>query len=192
MNPVSSDIQRYTRVASALHWLMALAIFAQLAGGLWMVDAIKQAETKQLAYQAYQWHKAVGLILLTLAILRLIWRFTHRPPPLPLAMKPIEKRLAHAAHIILYGLMILIPLLGWAMVSTSPYGLPTIIFGWFEWPHLPFLVEISDKAALSEWFEESHELLAKLMILMLVGHILAALKHQLISKDQLLSRLRPW
>lgn len=192
MSHDSPELQQYTRVAAWLHWLMALTIIAQLAGGLWMVDAIKQAETKQFAYQLYQWHKAVGLILLVLTMLRLVWRVTHRPPPLPVGMKRVQKSVAHIAHILLYCLMLAIPLLGWAMVSTSSYGLPTIMFGLFEWPHIGFLSELADKAAWSEWFGGSHALLAKLMILLLVGHIAAALKHQLISKDAILKRMRLW
>lgn len=186
----STEAARYTKVAVWLHWLMALAIIVQLAGGIWMVDAIKVDESKQLAYQMYQWHKAVGLILLALTVVRIFWRLTHRPPALPGTMKRLDKALAHGAHMVLYGLMLAIPLLGWAMVSTSPYGLPTVIFGLFEWPHLGFLSDIADKVAWSEWFEESHELLAKLMMFLLLGHIVAALKHQFIVKDGLLARMK--
>ncbi len=187
----SVNIERYTRVAIILHWLIALAILAQLAGGLWMVDAIKEKESQALAYDVYQWHKAVGLIILTLSLLRLVWRFTHTPPPMPAAMAAWQKCAAHGVHGLLYLLMIAIPILGWAMVSTSPYGLPTMIFGLFEWPHIPWLLDIANKTEWSEWFEEAHELAAYSMMLLLCVHIGAALQHQLIHKDHLLRRMLP-
>lgn len=181
----------YTRLAIVLHWLIALAIVLQLASGLWMTDAIKDNETKALAYSIYQWHKALGLSVLVLSLLRLGWRLSHRAPPLPGHMPLWEKWAAHASHFMLYVFMIGVPLLGWAMVSSSPFGLPTMFFGLFEWPHIPWLTDIEDKKAVSHLFEEWHELAAFALLALLVLHIAAALKHHIIDRDDVLTRMVP-
>lgn len=182
---------RYTTLAIILHWLIALAIILQLISGLWMVRAINVQGFKQIAYNFYQYHKAVGLIVLILSLIRLVWRIGHRPPPLPDHMTKWEKLIADMTHKSFYFFMIFIPLLGWAMVSTSPYGLPTIIFGLFEWPHISFLTNLDNSLELNKIFENGHEYLSYLMAILLIGHVAAALKHQFIDKDDLIKRMIP-
>jgi polyisoprenoid-binding protein YceI/cytochrome b561 len=130
---------RYTTVAIALHWLIALAILAMLAIGLTMTH-VKLAPVDK--FKLYQLHKSIGLTILALALLRLGWRLVHRPPALPAAMPAWERGAAEGTHVLLYGFMIGLPLLGWAMVSASPFNLPTVLYGVLPWPHLP----IPDKA----------------------------------------------
>lgn len=180
---------RYTKVAVTLHWLMALCIVVQLISGLWMSDAIHEAATRALAFRVYQWHKSLGLCVLVLALVRLGWRLTHKAPPLPAGMSRFEHLAAHATHLLFYAAMILIPLLGWAMVSSSPFGLPTYIFGWFEWPHIGFLTHVADKKATSDNFAMLHQFASYGLIALLALHLLAVLKHQFIMKDGLLRRM---
>lgn len=183
---------KYNNTAIFLHWFIALAIILQLAGGLWMVRAIHADATKELAYNFYQYHKAIGLTILVASLFRLIWRLMHKAPPLPDHMNLFERFAANASHIAFYFLMIAIPLLGWAMVSTSPYGLPTLFFDLFEWPHLSFLTDSANKAQINELSEEGHEYASYLMILLVFVHIAAALKHQFFDKDNLINRMIPW
>ena len=182
---------RYTSIAIALHWLIAMAILLQVASGLWMEDAIKDPATKAFAYDVFQWHKALGLSVLVLSLFRLIWRLIHRPPELPDSMKKSEKWLAHIGHWMLYALMIAIPLTGWVVVSTSVYGLPTMFFGLFEWPHLPWISELSNKNQWHDFAEGAHGLMAYAMMGLLGGHIIAALKHHFINRDEVLTRMVP-
>lgn len=183
---------RYTRIAILLHWTIALAIILQLASGLWMHEAIEEAETKALAYKVYQWHKALGLSVLVLSLFRLAWRITHPAPPLPAHMPLWEKWAAHGSHALLYAFMIGVPLLGWAMVSSSSFGLPTMYFGLFEWPHIPGLTGLEKQEDVSEFFEESHELTAYAMAALIGLHVTAALKHQIIDRDEVLSHMIPF
>ena len=187
------SIPRYTLVAIVLHWLIALAIIVQLASGLWMVDAIKSADYQALAYDTYQWHKSLGLTVLVLSLLRLAWRLFHRPPALPDGMKPWERVAAHSTHWLFYGFMIGTPLTGWAMVSASPWDLPTIWFGWFEVPHIPWLYDIDQaaKEGVEAGFKLSHEIMGKLGLALLLLHVAAALKHQFVAKDHLMLRMVP-
>jgi cytochrome b561 len=184
-------MSRYSGVAIALHWLMALAIIGLIMVGFWMGDAAKDPETRAAAFAAFQLHKSMGLTILLLTLLRLAWRLSHRPPPLPSTMKSWERGAARFTHIGFYVLMIAVPLSGWAMVSASPLGLPTYWFGLFEWPHIGPLAALENKEALKHDFYEAHELLAKLVIGLLLLHVAAALKHHFIDRDDVLSRMLP-
>ncbi|MEO0391881.1 MAG: cytochrome b [Pseudomonadota bacterium] len=191
--PAVGVTPRYNLVAMALHWLIAVAIMIQLASGLWMVEAIKGEAYQTLAYDTYQWHKSLGLTVLVLSILRLAWRLLNRPPALPDRMKPWERVAAHGTHWAFYGFMIGAPLTGWAMVSASPWDLPTIWFGLFEVPHIAPLYAIDEgaKEGVEAGFKLSHEIMGKLGLALLVLHVAAALKHQFIAKDQLMWRMVP-
>ena len=190
---MSQVTQGYSRVAIALHWLIALAIILQLASGLWMVDALTEQATQMLAFQVYQWHKSLGLTVLILSLLRLFWRLSHRAPDLPAGMTGWERFAAKATHVLFYVIMIALPLTGWVLVSASKLGLPTLYWGLFEWPHLPFGALAADaKAALESVGGEAHELLAYLTIGLLLLHVGAALKHHAIDRDDVLSRMLPF
>lgn len=181
----------YSTVAIALHWLTALAILALLAAGLWMTDAIRQPATKAFAFKVYQWHKSLGLIVLVLTVLRLSWRLVNPPPALPDGMSRFERMAAHFTHVAFYVLLVAIPLAGWAMVSASPLGLPTIVFGLFEWPHLPAVAGLADKKSAEALFRVLHEWMAYGLIALLVLHVAAALKHHFVNRDDVLARMLP-
>jgi len=191
---MSTREQRYTSVAILLHWLIALAIVLQLASGLWMADAINDPEQRAFAFQVYQWHKSLGLTVLVLSLLRLVWRLIHRVPPLPEGMSAWQRLAATGTHWLFYTLMIGIPVTGWLMVSASPFGIPTLYFGLFEVPHLPLLSELprAEKPAVEGDLKSIHEILGYLTIGLLLLHIAAALKHQLVDRDGLLGRMLPF
>jgi cytochrome b561 len=178
---------RYSGVAIALHWLIAAAIVAQLAVGLWMVRAMQQLDSRMAAFQAYQWHKSLGLTILVLSLARLGWRLAHPPPALPDTVTRFERIAARSVHWLLYALTIAIPLIGWAMVSASPLQIPTLIFGWFQWPHLPWF-----SASVEPALKSAHRWAAYLMIGLLVLHIAAALKHHFVNRDGVLRRMLPF
>ncbi len=185
------DQQTYSTVAMVLHWAIAIAIVGLIAAGTWMADAIKVPETQGLAFSVYQWHKSLGLAVLVLSVLRLAWRFVKPPPPLPASMPGWERTLAGVSHTAFYVLMIGMPLLGWAMVSASPLGLPTIVFGLFEWPHIPFLADLEDKKPVEDALKTAHMAGGYLLAGLLVLHVGAALKHHFVSRDDVLARMVP-
>jgi cytochrome b561 len=100
---------------------------------------------------------------------------------------------AHASHFLLYFLIIAIPLSGWALVSSSPMGLPTMYFGWFEWPHIGFLADLTraQKMPLRHDFGMIHVYLAWSAIVLVPIHVLAALYHQFLRRDDVLKRMMP-
>lgn len=184
-------VARYTYVAMALHWLIASAIAVMLATGFWMVDAIKVPETQATAFHTYQFHKSLGLTILVLSLCRLGWRLLHPPPALPSEMGSLSRFAAHSTHIVFYALMISMPISGWAMVSASPIGMPTVVFDWFEVPHIPWLENVADKAAAEAQLKQMHLAAALTMSGLLCLHIAAALKHQFIDRDDLIMRIVP-
>jgi cytochrome b561 len=179
---------RYTAVAIVLHWLIALGIVCQLALGLLMT----QVALKQMTlFKLYQLHKSVGITVLLLVLLRVLWRLGHRPPPLPASLPAIERRAAHGTHWALYLFMLGVPLTGWAMVSSSPYNLPTVLFGTIPWPDLPILSTLTDKAPVEAAFKLVHNYAAWVLIPVLVVHAAAALRHHFVKRDAVLWRMLP-
>lgn len=173
-------VERYDHIAMALHWLMALLIFVVFPLGVYMHE-LPLSPTK---LQLYSYHKWMGITVLLLAMLRVFWRATHTPPPLPESTRNWEKVVSHATHLALYALLFAVPLSGWLMSSAK--GFQTV---WFSVLPLPDLVG-KDKA-LAELLTSVHQGL-NLFLLLLVGmHIAAAIKHKLIDRDQILERMLP-
>ena len=170
----------YTRTAKALHWLMALLIFGLLALGFYMADLPLSPEKLKL----YSWHKWAGVTVFLLLLARVAWRFTHTPPAMPWQMSKLQRLAAHAGHIALYVLMIGIPLSGWLMSSAK--GFQTVWFGVLPIPDL-----IPKNKEVGDALKEVHESLNVLLIVVLIAHIAAALKHHFIDKDDVLVRILP-
>ena len=132
-------------------------------------------------------HRALGLSVIALALVRIGWRIGHRPPPWPAHMTPLERRLAGGVHALFYVLMLALPLTGWALVSTGlPPGQvagPAAEFGPFAVPPLPL------PNALGRAFYTSHSALGWTMLALLVLHALAVVKHWLFDRDNVLARI---
>lgn len=179
---------RYATVAIALHWSIAALIVLQvvLAGRM-------EGRTPE-AFAVFQLHKSVGITVLLLSLARLMWRLTHRPPPEPADLAPWERRLAAAVHWAFYGVMILMPLSGWIMVSTSRIALPTLLFGAIPWPHLPGLPDLAPaaKAAWNGAAKDAHHLIIDGAYVLFALHVAGALKHQLWDRRApVLARMAP-
>jgi len=129
-------------------------------------------------------------VLLAVA-LRLAWRLGHQPPALPPNMPSLERRAASAAHVLLYGLLFGLPLIGWALVSVSVLAIPTVLYGVVPWPHLPFLSTLPDKAPVEAAFKLAHAYGAYALIALVAGHAAAALRHHFIVRDDVLLRMLP-
>ncbi len=174
---------RYNIVAIILHWVMAIAFLLMLGSGL-AFDNIEMSQS--LKFNMYQWHKSLGVLLLITFFIRVGWRLFHKPPSLPQSYKKLDIIGAKLGHIGLYALMIAMPLTGWLMVSSSPYGLPTIVFGWFEWPHIDF---VQGSEVINKLSKNMHEILSWIFIAMIAVHVAAVIKHIKMDKINLLKRM---
>lgn len=178
---------RYSTVAIWLHWITAVLVIGNLVGGLcsdyWFDSpdpAMQQAGATLIAL-----HKSIGLTILVLTLVRLAWRLGNPPPPLPTHMTRGEIMLARTTHILFYLLLLLMPLSGWAMVSTGRRIGPVSWFGLIDVPPLPL------PKSLGGLFHESHETIGWIIILTLALHVAGALKHHLFDRDNVLARMLP-
>lgn len=174
----------YTRTAMLLHWVLGLALIGVFAVGVYMADLPFSPQRLKL----YNWHKWAGVTILALSVLRLLWRVTHRPPALPPAIENAmpgwQKMAHHATHGLLYGLFFAVPLIGWAYSSAA--GFPIVFLGLWQ---LPDFVPVSKE--LAEAIKPWHEITAFAMAGLVALHIAGALKHQIIDRDGLVSRMLP-
>ena len=171
---------RYTRTAMSLHWLIALMLFGMFGLGLYMTE-LPLSPTK---LKLYSYHKWAGVSVFLLVLLRLTWRITHAPPPLPMSMPRWQVTAAAVGHHLLYVLMVIVPLSGWLMSSAK--GFQTVWFGVLPLPDL-----LSKDEALGETLLWVHRWLNYFFMSLVAGHALAAIKHQFADRDGLLSRMLP-
>lgn len=171
---------RYTSTAIGLHWLIALVMAGAFALGLYM-SALPLSPTK---LQLYSYHKWTGVTVFLLVLMRVSWRLGHPAPALPEAMPPLLRKAAGISHILLYLLMIAVPASGWLMSSAK--GFQTVWFGVIPLPDL-----ISKDKVLGDQFLTLHRSLNYTMLILVIGHGIAALKHHLIDRDDVLTRMLP-
>ena len=172
---------RYTTPAIIFHWLLAVMIAISFGVGLYMTDLPMSPQRLKL----YNWHKWAGVVILTLSALRLLWRLTHTPPPLPNSAAPAwQARASHMAHGLLYALFFAVPLSGWAYSSAA--GFPIVLFGVLPLPDL-----LAKNRELSEAIKPLHQWFAYGLAAVVVIHIAAAIKHQWLDRDGLIARMWP-
>lgn len=174
---------RYGGVAISLHWLLALAIVGSFSLGVYMHDLPFSVARVKL----FNYHKWAGITILALSLLRLLWRLTHRPPPLSsrqsAAMPVWQHRAANASHALMYVLFFAVPLLGW--VYSSAAGIPIV---WFGVLPLPDFVPVNRDLA-NALLKPLHAYAAFTLAGVVLLHVAAAFKHQFIDRDRLMSRM---
>lgn len=190
------DSNRYSAVAIALHWLIAFAVLANVALGVWMHEAIDVPASQTLAVEGYQLHKSLGFMVLLFTFLRIGWLLAHKPPQFPTSMSARQQLLAGITHKALYFLLLLIPVSGWLLVSTQWRGdtalnVETVLFDRIAIGNLFALDQQSAQVRqqMSGILVNVHWVLGLSMGLLVVLHVGAALKHQFIDRDRLLRRM---
>jgi cytochrome b561 len=188
--PEASNTEiRYGNVAMTLHWLIALLAIGNLCSGLLFAELM--SHDNPYRFGIIQIHKSVGLTILVLSLIRLAWRLVNPVPPLPTEMSPALKFVARLTHYLFYFLIIAIPLAGWLLVSASPTGIPTMWFGLFQWPNLPFFNGLTRPQHMQyvHTFAAAHSYMAFLTIALVLLHVGAALYHQFFRHDNVLRRM---
>ena len=170
--------QTWGRIARGLHWLMALLIAAQLGLG-WITHQLDRSPLKIDMMTA---HKSVGITLLMLLVFRLLWRWFDLAPAYPNGSRSWEHTLSRITHAALYLLITGMILSGWIAASTSV--IPWKLWWFIPWPRLT-----GPDKALHELAAESHEFLAWLILMLVAGHVIAALRHHYIKKNNVLKRM---
>lgn len=168
---------RFGVISIINHWTIAVLIIVMLAIGLYM-DSLPRGPGRG------EWidlHKSIGIIVLVLGAWRVLWRIIQRFPDEVCEMPHWQEMASKAVHIALLVLIVAMPLSGYMTSSTG--GHDVSFFGLFHLPQLP------ENKALSELASEVHEILADLLMIVLVLHVAAALKHHVIDQDATLKRM---
>jgi cytochrome b561 len=171
---------RYGAVAQALHWLIAALVLVMFGLGWTMAD-LPLGEQK---LELYQLHKSLGATIFALVVLRLAWRLTHAPPPLPARLPAWERSAAVAAHALFYVLLLVQPLIG--LLQSNAANFPVVAWGVVPLPAL-----IGSDEALGETLVEVHEVVARVLLVLILVHVGAALRHHFVLKDDVLRRMLP-
>ncbi len=189
-SPGSAPGARFTGVAIALHWLMAVVIAVNVGLAL-SVDFLPDSAVRPVI----DLHKSLGITVLGLVILRVLWRLSHPPPALPAGYSPWERFSAHGVHYLLYMMMLVLPLSGWLHDSAwrDAATHPMRLFWTFEWPRLQFIATLPAglKEELHTRFGELHTWLGYGLYALFALHVGGALKHQWFDREAELQRMLP-
>ena len=183
-------LTRYDAVAMSLHWVIALLILLDFA----LAMSFSQFNPGDVLYlpSAYDLHMAVGMCVLTLSVARVIWRLTHRRPPLPDMALPL-RWLARASHFLLYVFMIVAPVSGWLVLSLRHKA--TSVFGLFRWawPSLPAIAHMArpERVFWHDHLLPLHIYVSYVGMSLVVLHMSAALYHHFGRRDDVLLRMVP-
>ena len=164
-----------------LHWTIAALFVGQLAFGF----AMSRFGSLALQFTLIQWHKSFGFLVLGLSVLRLGWAVASRRPGPVATLGPAERIAARGVQGLLYALTIIVPLTGWALVSTSTLAIPTFAFNLVVIPHLPLVAS----AQAEGFWSEAHAILAYATGILAAGHAAAALTHHFLRRDDVLVRM---
>jgi len=175
---MNAQSNQYSKIAILLHWIIAIMIIANIGLAELTEDFSREARAPYMNF-----HKAIGISILLLSLARLGWRLGHKPPPLPSSMAQWQVIASKTSHVLFYVLMIGLPIGGWLWMSTYPA--PFTFFGLFDVPMLP----VAGNKALGEALHEGHELGGKIMLVLVLVHIAAVLKHKFVDKDGVAGRM---
>ncbi|MCP2216042.1 cytochrome b [Bradyrhizobium elkanii] len=176
---MSSGRLRFSPLQRLLHWLMAVCIIGLLFAGVGMVSTIAPRYLTIIAI-----HKTLGITILVLSLIRLALRVRFGAPELPPGLPRPMKLAAELSHYALYGLMIGMPILGWAMLSAAAY--PVVLYGGI-W--LPPILPQSDFLHSMLW--DAHFYLGFAFFALVLTHAAAAFFHALVLRDNVFPSMAP-
>jgi cytochrome b561 len=168
----------YSLTARVLHWITAVLVLTTIPIGIVMANVSAGALQDSL----YVLHRSIGTVIIPLIIVRLAYRLTHRPLPLPDDIPPLQQFAARTTHWGLYALLIVQPFVGW--VATSAYGAPIMVFGLFQLPPI-----WPQDQPFSERLFVVHQLIGLAIVCLAAAHIGAALHHHFVRRDRVLMRM---
>lgn len=177
-----TTIQKYPAGWRALHWVMALMVLTLIPIGLWMTARAEAELWGGLTNTLFSSHKAIGFSVLLLMVLRIIIKIRYKGPAYPSTMPRALQVAATSLHHLLYVLLVLTPLFGWAGVTAFP---ALVILGGFNLPAMPF---VPVDRELAESLFAIHGALAMTLSVLIIGHIAAAFRH-MIRKDGIFRRM---
>jgi cytochrome b561 len=171
---------RFAAASRLLHWLMAPMIIAMLFIGVGMAASVSRRYDLLVSI-----HRPLGIAILALCVARIVNRFINPPPDLPDTVPSLQRFVARASHIVLYALMLIMPLVGWGMLSASRY--PIVLYGPVRLPAI-----LPHDVTLYASLRELHTVLAYLLFATFLAHFGAALYHGLVRRDGVFGSMASW
>jgi len=165
----------------ALHWIIVILIIVQF----FIASRAHSLPRSPALIEAWGWHKSIGMTVFMLAVIRLVWRWMNPVPDLTAETQRWERILARISHLLLYVLIFAVPLTGWMMSSAKNF--PVSWFHLFQWPDL-----VSPDPSLSNYLENTHKVLVKVLVGVALLHAAGALKHHFIDRNNVLRRMWPF
>lgn len=170
-----STARAYSPVARTLHWTMAVLVLIQVPLGIAIAN-------QWLGPVPYDLHKSLGVIVAALILVRIAYRLTHAPAPLPADIAPVQRLAAGVVHFLLYALLLAQPFVGW--IATAAYPAPVPMFRLFNLPAI-----WSADRALSDQLFAVHRVIGVTIGVLALMHIAAALHHHFVRRDGVLRRM---
>lgn len=174
-----SAAPRYSLIARLFHWGVAALVLAMIPAGVIMVQEGLPRET---ANMLFIFHKNVGVLVLLVVLARLAYRFFNPVPPLPAGINPLQKRISHVSHALLYVLLIAMPILGYTRVKAGGFPIE-----YLDAMGIPALVPRSE--ALADAAQTAHFVGGLLLAALIAAHVGAALLHGIILRDGVFRRM---
>lgn len=179
---MSNHHQYYTKTAQVLHWLMAIIFITAWTIGFYSGNFLSYEVDGSFKGDVITLHKNIATTVIFLVIIRIFWRYTHPVPELPNSMSPTMKAFARIGHFLLYLMLLALPITGCLFSWSAGYPAPVLYL--FEIPHL-----VQENPDLLAIVKPLHIYLSWFAGLLIVGHVLAALKHHFIDKDHVLDSM---
>jgi cytochrome b561 len=176
---MSTERFQFTGFSRLLHWTMAAMVLTMLYIGVSMVASLASYHV------LVSIHRPLGIAILILVVVRFVNRLLNPPPPFPATMSRVERLAATASEWTLYGLLFVLPLVGWSMLSAAHYPITL-----FRSLHLPYI--LPHNVMLYAALRKTHTVLAYFLFLMFLAHFGAILFHTVIVRDGILRRMAPW
>jgi cytochrome b561 len=175
---MATGVVVYSLTARILHWLTAVLVLTMIPVGITMVNI----DGGPLQDFLFKLHESFGVLLMTVIVLRLVYRLINAPPPLPADIPPLQQFAATFVHLALYTLLIVQPIVGW--LGTSAFPAPIHVFGLFDLPP----IWPADRAFSDQVFVV-HRAIGYLIALLVCAHVAAALFHHFVRRDDVLLRM---
>jgi cytochrome b561 len=178
----------YTRTAIVLHWIIGVIVIINVALA-WTFESLPETYAQPVTNT----HKTLGILVLGLALMRLLWRFGHPPPPHTASMPRWQQSAAKAVHVGLYVLIFALPISGWIYDSAWEWAasFPISVLGLFDMPRLGFIVDLPAdvKAPLDTWAGRVHHWFGYALYALFIAHVAGAIKGQWFDRHQSLARM---
>lgn len=176
-------LNRHSTLARGIHWFTACAVLTLAILGFWMTERAAANLWDNLTNTLYEWHKLIGFTVLLITIFRLVLKLNSATPAYPNSISPLMIKMASTVHYTLYGLLLIVPLLGWAGVTAYP---ALITVGGYTLPAMP---GIPKSELIAKQIFQIHGVLAITLLAIALLHVIAGLNHLIIRRDGIFQRI---